>query len=140
MKKPASRKLPKIYYTSGFHEPGAGLALGLNKDRFNGLSAAHQKMIEIAAGEANLWNLHQYLANNSEALVRLKAGGTKTLEFPDDVWDAFGKASLEVMEDNMGDPLFKKVFESMQTSMKASADWDVLSSGAYTRQRTRVLG
>ncbi|MCP4182637.1 MAG: ABC transporter substrate-binding protein [Hyphomicrobiales bacterium] len=134
------QEITKIYYTSGFHEPGAGLALGLNKDRYSGLSAPHQKMIEIAAGEANLWNLHQYLAKNSEALVRLKAGGTKTLEFPDDVWDAFGKASMEVMEDNMGDPLFKKVFEAMQTSMKASADWDVLSSGAYTRQRTRVLG
>ncbi len=134
------QEITKFYYTSGFHEPGAGLALGLNKDRFDGLSAPHKKIIEIAAGEANLWNLHQYLANNSEALVRLKAGGVKTLEFPDDVWDAFGKASLEVMEDNMGDPLFKKVYTSMQTSMKASADWDVLSSGAYTRQRTRVLG
>ncbi len=134
------QEITKIYYTSGFHEPGAGLALGLNKERFNSLKPAHQKMLEVAAGEANLWNLHQYLANNSAALVRLKAGGVKTLEFPDDVWDAFGKASLEVMEDNMSDPLFKKTFESMQTSMKASADWDQLSAGAYTRQRTRVLG
>ncbi len=134
------QEITKFYYTSGFHEPGAGLALGVNKDRFNGLSKAHQKMIEIAAGEANLWNLHQYLANNSEALVRLQAGGVKTLEFPDDVWDAFGKASLEVLDENMSDPFFKKVRESVEKSMKASAAWDALSSGAYTRQRTRVLG
>jgi TRAP-type mannitol/chloroaromatic compound transport system substrate-binding protein len=134
------QEITKIYYTSGFHEPGAGLALATNKDRFNGLSKAHQKMIEVASAESNLWNLHQYLANNSQALTRLQAGGVKTLEFPDDVWDAFGKASMEVMEDNMGDPLFKKVFDSMQTSMKQSAAWDQLSSGAYTKQRTRVLG
>ncbi|MBL4906422.1 MAG: hypothetical protein JKX94_03145 [Sneathiella sp.] len=134
------QEITKFYYTSGFHEPGAGLALGINKDRFNGLSKANQKMIEIAAGEANLWNLHQYLANNSEALVRLQAGGVKTLEFPDDVWDAFGKASIEVLEENMSDPFFKKVRESVEKSMKASAKWDELSSGAYTRQRTRVLG
>jgi TRAP-type mannitol/chloroaromatic compound transport system substrate-binding protein len=134
------QEITKIYYTSGFHEPGAGLALGVNKERFNGLSAPHQKMIEIAAGEANLWNLHQYLANNSQALVRLKAGGVKTLEFPDVVWDAFGDASKEVMEENMSDPFFKKVSDSVQTSMKESAEWDALSSGAYTRQRTRVLG
>ncbi len=134
------QEITKIYYTSGFHEPGAGLALGINKERFNGLSKAHQKMIEIASGEANLWNLHQYLANNSEALVRLQAGGVKTLEFPDAVWDAFGKASLEVLDENMSDPFFKKVRESVEKSMKASATWDQLSSGAYTRQRTRVLG
>ena len=134
------QEITKIYYTSGFHEPGAGLALGINKERFNGLSKAHQKMIEIASGEANLWNLHQYLANNSEALVRLQAGGVKTLEFPDSVWDAFGKASLEVLDENMSDPFFKKVRESVEKSMKASATWDQLSSGAYTRQRTRVLG
>ncbi|OUR76391.1 ABC transporter substrate-binding protein [Alphaproteobacteria bacterium 46_93_T64] len=134
------QEITKFYYTSGFHEPGAGLALGLNKDRFNGLSKAHQKMIEIAAGEANQWNLHQYLANNSQALTRLQASGVQTLEFPDDVWDAFGKASQEVLDDNMSDPFFKKVRTSVESSMKASAKWDELSSGAYTRQRTRVLG
>ncbi len=134
------QEITKILYTSGFHEPGAGLALATNKDRFSGLSAQHQKIIEIAAGESNLWNLHQFLANNSEALARLVAGGVKALEFPDDVWDAFGKASQEVMDENMDDAFFKKVYESVQSSMKLSAKWDSLSSGAYTRQRTRVLG
>ncbi len=134
------QEITKIYYTSGFHEPGAGLALATNIDRWNSLSDQHKKMIEVAAGEANLWNLHQYLANNSEALTRLQAGGVKTLEFPDSVWDAFGQASAEVMEENMGDPLFKKVYDSMQDAMKKSAAWDALSSGAYARQRTRVLG
>lgn len=134
------QEITKIYYTSGFHEPGAGLALGVNKDRFNSLSKAHQKMIEIAAAESNQWNLHQYLANNSEALARLQAGGVKTLEFPDSVWDAFGKASQEVLDENMSDPLFKKIREAVESSMKKSAAWDQLSSVAYARQRTRVLG
>ena len=134
------QEITKIYYTSGFHEPGAGLALAINADRWASLSDQHKKIIEIAAGEANLWNLHQYLANNSEALARLQAGGVKTLEFPDAVWDAFGAASQEVMEENFGDPLFKKVYDSVTDSMRKSASWDSLSSGAYTRQRTRVLG
>ncbi len=134
------QEITKIYYTSGFHEPGAGLALATNADRWASLSDQHKKIIEIAAGEANLWNLHQYLANNSQALARLQAGGVKTLEFPDQVWDAFGAASKEVMEENFGDPLFKKVYDSVIDSMQKSASWDSLSSGAYTRQRTRVLG
>ncbi len=134
------QEITKTYYTSGFHEPGAGLTLGINKDRFNGLKKSHQKMIEIAAAESNQWNLHQYLANNSEALERLKAGGVKTLEFPDEVWDAFGKVSKEVLDENMGEPLFKKIREAVESSMKKSAAWDQLSSVAYARQRTRVLG
>ncbi len=134
------QEITKIYYTSGFHEPGAGLALAINADRWNTLSDEHKKIIEIAAGEANQWNLHQYLANNSEALARLQDGGVQTLEFPDAVWDAFGDASAQVMEENLGDPLFKKVHDSVMDSMRKSASWEALSSGAYTRQRTRVLG
>ena len=64
----------------------------------------------------------------------------KTLEFPDSVWDAFGKVSAEVIEENLGDELFKKIYESMSSSMAQSAEWQSLSSVAYARQRTRVLG
>ena len=134
------QEITKIYYTSGFHEPGAGLSIAVNADRFNSLKPAHQKLIEIASAEANQWNHHQYLANNGQALERLVAGGVKTLEFPDEVWDAFGKASQEVMEENMDDELFKKVFDSFRGSMRKSSNWNKLSSGAFARQRDRVLG
>ncbi len=134
------QEITKFYYTSGFHEPGAGLSVAVNQDRFNGLSKANQKIIEIASQATNVWNLHQFLSNNSVALARLQAGGVKTLEFPNDVWDAFGKASLEVLDENMSDEFFKKVRTSVNKSMKESAAWDQLSSVAYARQRTRVLG
>ncbi len=134
------QEITKIFYTSGFHEPGAALSVAVNADRFNSLSASHQKAIEIASGEANQWSLAQFLSNNSLALERLVAGGVRTLEFPDDVWDAFGRASKEVMDENMGDPFFKKVSDSVQDSMRLSNSWNTLSSVAYTRQRTRVLG
>ncbi len=134
------QEITKFYYTSGFHEPGAGLSVATNTDRFNSLSASHQKAIEVCSAETNLWSLHQFLANNSEALERLKGAGVQTLEFPDDVWDAFGAASAEVMGEHMGDPLFAKVSESVQRAMRLSNDWNTLSSVAYARQRTRVLG
>ena len=133
-------EITKFFYTSGFHEPGSGLALGINKDRWDKLKPSHQRLIEIAAGEANMWNLHQYQANNSVALERLIANGVKTLEFPNDVWDAFGKAAQEVMDENMDDPLFKKVYDSMRDSMKKSSAWWSLAEASYTAQRDRVLG
>ena len=51
------QEITKTYYTAGFHEPGAGLALGVNADRWESLSDVHRKLIEIAAAEANGWNL-----------------------------------------------------------------------------------
>jgi len=134
------QEITKKFYTSGFHEPGAGLSVAVNADRFNALKPAHQKMIEIAAAESNQFTLHQFLANNSEALDRLTGVGVETLEFPDDVWDAFGKASQEVLDENMDDELFAKVFDSVQSSMKLSSRWTDLSDRAYTTQRDRVLG
>lgn len=134
------QEITKIYYAAGFHEPGAGLSLATNRDVFDSLPPAHQKVIEIAAGECHQWNLAQFLANNGAALQRLQSGGVTVREFPDSVWDAFGRASQEVLDENMGDELFKKIYDSAMASMKSSSDWLKKSSGVYTAQRDRVLG
>lgn len=134
------QEITKFYYTAGFHEPGAGLTLATNRDVFDGLTPAQQKIIEIAAGEANQWNLAQFLTNNSAALTRLQAAGVKTLKFPDSVWDAFAKAADEVHQENMGDELYKRVYDSFLASMKSSSAWLKLSDGDYTAQRDRTLG
>ena len=134
------QEITKTYYTAGFHEPGAGLSLATNREVFESLSPAHQKVIEVAAMECHQWNLAQFLANNGAALQRLTSGGVTIKEFPDSVWDAFGEASQKVYDENMGDDLFKQIFESVQSSMRASSGWLVRSEGAYRAQRDRVLG
>lgn len=134
------QEITKIYYTAGFHEPGAGLSLATNREVFDSLSPAHQKIIETAAAATHQWNLAQFLANNGTALERLQAGGVQVREFPDSVWDAFGAASMEVHEENMGDDLYKKIFDSAMTSMRASSAWIDKAESAYRAQRDRVLG
>ena len=134
------QEITKFYYTSGFHEPGAGLSLAVNADRWESLKPFHRKIIEIAAGEANSWNLTQYLANNGQALDRLVDGGVETLTFPDGVWDAFGRAAQETLDENMDDELYKKVHDSAMESMRLSARWIDMSDGQYLAQRTRILG
>ncbi len=134
------QEITKTYYTAGFHEPGAALSLATNREVFESLSPAHQKIVEIASAECHQWNLAQFLSNNGAALQRLQAGGVKVMEFPDSVWDAFGKASQEVLDENMGDELFKKIYDSAMTSMKSSSGWANMSSGVYTAQRDRILG
>ena len=134
------QEITKIYYASGFHEPGSGLALAVNADRWKGLKPNFQRMIEVAAGHANVWNRTQYLAKNGEALERLVAGGVKVLDFPDSVWDAFGKAAKETLEENLDDPLYKKIYDSMRDSLKKTSAWLSVAENTYTKQRNRVLG
>jgi len=134
------QEVTKFFYTAGFHEPGAGLSLAFNRDVFESFTPAQQKICEVAAGEAHQWNLAQFLSNNGAALSRLQSGGVKVLEFSDEIWDAFGKASKEVMDENMGDELFKKIHDSVMASMKSSSNWLKVSDGTFTRQRDRVLG
>lgn len=134
------QEITKIYYTAGFHEPGAGLSLAMNRGVYDSLTPAQQKTFEIVAAEGHQWNLAQFLSNNSSALARLQAAGVKTMEFPADVWDAFARAAQEVHDDNMGDEIYKKVYDSYLASMKASSGWLKLSDGAYVAQRDRTQG
>lgn len=134
------QEITKFYYTAGFHEPGAGLTLGMNRGVYDSLTPSQQKIYEIAAGEAHQHNLAQFLSNNSAALTRLQAAGVKTLKFPESVWDAFAKAAQETHDENLGDELYKKVYDSYMASMKSSAAWIKLSDGDYTAERTRTQG
>ncbi|KIC43014.1 ABC transporter substrate-binding protein [Ruegeria sp. ANG-R] len=134
------QEITKTYYAAGFHEPSAGLTLAMNRDVFDSLTPTQQKAVEISAGDANVWNLSQYLMNNGAALERLKAGGVKVLEFPDSVWDGFGAASQKVFDEFMGDELFAEIFNDYMGSMRASSGWISDSITAYRSQRDRVFG
>ncbi|WP_224814585.1 TRAP transporter substrate-binding protein [Hasllibacter sp. MH4015] len=134
------QEITQTYYTAGFHEPGAGLSLATNREVFEELSPAHQKIIEVAAAEAHQWSLSQFLSNNGSALQQLVNGGVQVREFPDSVWDAFGQASNEVLEEYMSDELFARIRESAMESMASSSSWITAAEGTYRTQRDRVLG
>ena len=129
----------KVYYSAGFHEPGSALSAAVNLDVWNDLSPAHQAIIENATIATTAKQLSETLANNGAALSRLQAQGVKTLQFPDDVWDAFGAASKTVLDENMGDELFAKIRTSFDESMASSSDWLQRSDFFYVEQRNRVL-
>ena len=134
------QEITKFYYTAGFHEPGVALSLATNLEVFDGLSNAHQKIIETAALETHQWNLAQFIGNNGAAVERLQAGGVQVLEFPDPVWDAFAVASREVFAENMDDELFKKIYDSYMSSIKSVDGWTSISEAPYVAQRARVFG
>jgi TRAP-type mannitol/chloroaromatic compound transport system substrate-binding protein len=133
------QEITKIYYTAGFHEPGAGLSVATNRDVFESLTPAQQEIVKTASLEGHQWNLAQFLSENGAALQRLVSEGVQLAEFPPDVWDAFGRASQEVHDENMGDDLYKRVYDSAMESMRSSSAWIERSEGTYRAQRDRVL-
>ena len=134
------QEVAKIYYTAGFHEPGSALSANVNLDVWNELSDNHKAILNYASMAVTHYQLAETLANNGAALARLQSQGVKTLQFSDDVWDAFGAASKEVMDENMGDELFAKIRASFDESLANSAAWIQKSDGYYVEQRVRVLG
>ncbi|MDG1456911.1 MAG: TRAP transporter substrate-binding protein [Pseudoprimorskyibacter sp.] len=134
------QEVAKIYYTAGFHEPGSALAANVNLDVWNDLSDHHKSILNIASQAVTQYQLAETLSNNGAALARLQAQGVKTLQFSDDVWDAFGSASAEVMDQYMDDDLFATIRASFEASLATSADWLNKSDGYYVAQRVRVLG
>ncbi|MGB0687601.1 MAG: ABC transporter substrate-binding protein, partial [Paracoccaceae bacterium] len=115
-------------------------AASLNLDVWNDLTAQHQAILRNASMAVTHYQLSETLSNNGAALARLQSQGVKTLQFSDDVWDAFGKASAEVMDENMDDDLFATIRESFESSLATSASWINKSDGYYVSQRMRVLG
>ena len=134
------QEVAKVYYTAGFHEPGSALAASVNLDVWNELSPAHRAILRYASMAATHLQLSETLTSNGAALSRLQAQGVKTLQFTDDVWDAFGRASAEVMDENMDDEIFARIRGSFEASIANSASWIQKSDGYYIEQRVRVLG
>lgn len=134
------QEVAKVYYTAGFHEPGSGLISAVNLDVWNELSPAHQAIMDNAAKATTQFQLSQTLAMNGAALARLQAQGVRTLQFPDDVWDAFGAASKEVLDENMGDELYAKIRNSFDASLAKTSDWLLKSDAYFVEQRNRVIG
>ena len=128
------------YYTSGFHEPGSALSTAMNRDVFDSLTPAQQAIFEVAADATHQWSLSQSNANNAAALARIRNGGTQILEFPEDVWNAFGEASRQALDEDMDDELYARIRNSFDESLAGSADWAAVSDDTYREQRDRVLG
>jgi TRAP-type mannitol/chloroaromatic compound transport system substrate-binding protein len=132
------QEVTKIYYTAGFHEPGSALTLALNLDVWESLTPAQRKIVEVACEATHANNFSMSLAENGAALARLQAEGVQSREFPDDVWDAFGRAAAEVRAENMGDPIYAKIADSYFAGMNEAASWWDIGDGEYIRQRNRV--
>ena len=135
-------KITKFYYYPGFHEPGSGLGSGVNLDVFNSLSKSDQAIIQNACMAENNFMFSEFNAKNGAALETLLNKHKVNLkQFPDDVFDAIGKVSEEVVaEVAETDDLSKRIYDSYVKARKDVGDWNRIAEQTYTANRDRVLG
>ncbi len=131
----------KYYYFPGMHEPGAQLAFGMNGEFWGGLSDTHKAIIQAACNEENARTMAETNANNGAYLNKLvNDHGVQLREFNDDVYDAFGEAAAQVLEEARDhSPLAKKIMDAFIAARSEIGAWTALSDVAYVQKRNRVL-
>lgn len=133
-------KVAPYYYYPGFHEPGALLALAVNMNVWNSFSEAEKKIFEAIAAQETIYSWSEYKVRNAEAQQTLaKDHGIVARPFPDDVVDALGRVSLQVVAEIGGaDPFTTKVYDSFRAAMKKYMAYQAIAEEAYTQARRRI--
>ncbi|MCP4316940.1 MAG: twin-arginine translocation signal domain-containing protein [Hyphomicrobiales bacterium] len=131
----------KYYYWPGMHEPGAQIAFGMNKSWWDSLTKNEQAIIQAAANEENARTMAETNAFNGEYLNRLiNDHGVQLREFNDDVYDAFGEAAAEVIEEAREfDALSTKIYDAVLEKRAELGAWTELSDTAYVQKRNAVI-
>jgi TRAP-type mannitol/chloroaromatic compound transport system substrate-binding protein len=130
-------KVASYYYYPGFHEPGTGLAVGINKDVWESFDASDRRVIETVAACEYVRSLAEFNTNNALWLRKLRDEGTvKILKFDDSLLKTFLAISRDVVaEAGSGNELSKKIYESYEQFRSSIMDWSDISERAYLNSR-----
>ncbi|MGF1447732.1 MAG: TRAP transporter substrate-binding protein [Pikeienuella sp.] len=132
----------QYYYWPGMHEPGSQLCMTMNASWWGGLSKTDQAIIEACCNEENARQMAEANAQNGSYLARLQRDhGVELREFNDDVYEAFGEAAEEVIEEARDhSDLSKRIFDSCLKAREEIGGWMAISDVAYSIKRNDVIG
>jgi TRAP-type mannitol/chloroaromatic compound transport system substrate-binding protein len=127
----------RYYYYPGFHEPGTGTAIGINKSVWDSLDASDRQAIDAVVACEYARSLAEFHANNAVSLRKLRDEGTvKIRKFEDTLLRALIKESRDVVADaGARDDLSKKIYLSYEQFRASIMDWSDISERAYLNSR-----
>ena len=107
-------QVAKYYYFPGWHQPASLGELFINMDVWNGLSAQHKKILELACGDMTRDTLARGEASQAPAMRRMRdKHGVKIKYWSPEILGAYRNAWQEVVEEeSRSNPNFKKVYAS----------------------------
>jgi TRAP-type mannitol/chloroaromatic compound transport system substrate-binding protein len=132
------QKVSKFYYYPGFHEPGTGVAIGINKMRWDNLSAEDRDIITTVVNAEYTYSLAEFNTNNAKFLQELRQ--SKNIEirkFDDSLLQALGEASGEVMaEVGSKDPLTRRIYQSYIEFRSRCKPWSDVAERGFLNGRS----
>lgn len=125
------------YYYPGFHEPGTGITLGINKRVWENFDASDRRVFEDATAAEYTRSLAEFNASNALSLSKLRGESTiKILNLGDSVLKELYRTSRDVVaEAGSGDDLSKKIYTSYQKFLPLIIDWSDVAEGAILNSR-----
>ena len=125
------------YYYPGFHEPGTGITLGINKRVWESFDVSTRRVIEDASAAEYARSLAEFNANNAMSLRKLRSEGiVKVLKFDDSILKELYRVSRDVIDElSSRDELSKKVYASYQQFLPSIIDWSDIAEGSILNSR-----
>ena len=132
----------KYYYSPGMHEPGGGLAFGMNAEWWSKRSKWEQAVIEAACMEENAAQPEEAIANNGQYLARMVDDhGVELRSFSDEIYDSFGEAAAEVFEETRDhSELAAKIDDSFQASLREMGAYLKLAEIGFSQSTQSRIG
>ncbi|MEC9434052.1 MAG: TRAP transporter substrate-binding protein [Pseudomonadota bacterium] len=132
----------KYYYTGGMHEPGGGMALGMNAAWWGGLTDYEKAVITAATEQEFAYSYDEATALNGQYLRRMvEEHGVELRDFSEDAWDGFGEAAAEVFEETAAhSDLAARIDAGFQQSLRDLAGYMKGFEVSFVKERNRVLG
>jgi TRAP-type mannitol/chloroaromatic compound transport system substrate-binding protein len=127
-----------FYYSPGYHEPGTGLQMTVNKAKFDALPKDLQIALQTAAQAENNNMLAEYNALNGPSLrTMVEQHAVKLRRLSDEVLVAIGGASNEVLNELHagGTDITKKVIESFLAFRGQIRPWTQVGEFTYLQAR-----
>jgi TRAP-type mannitol/chloroaromatic compound transport system substrate-binding protein len=125
-------KVARFYYYPGWWEGTSMSHLFVNKERWQSLPPAYQRVLEQAALAGYVWQLAKYDAGNPPALRRLVQQGVQLRAFSQDILDACLKAANETYDEmSAQSPDFKRAYDSIKPFRAEQYLWFQLSEYTY---------
>jgi TRAP-type mannitol/chloroaromatic compound transport system substrate-binding protein len=118
-------QIAKYNYFPGWHQQTSVSQILINMDKWNGLTDAQRRILEVACGESIHNTYAETEAVNPGAMVEMGTKyGVKTMRWRDDQLAVFEQAWLDVLsEDSAKDAKFKETADSYLAFRKSYAKW-----------------
>ena len=132
----------KYYYYPGMHEPGGGLAFGMNASWWGGLTDWQKAVIESCCLEEHANQYEEAQANNGAYLARMvNEHGVELKEFNDEIYESFAEAAEEVFEETRDhSALAAEINDAFQAALREIGGYQKIAEVAYSVRRNNALG